>query len=279
MKKFPEKRVAITGAASGLGLALAKHFLTKGWRVALSDIQDEIALQELAKLDVDKNQAFYQHVDVTNTRDIRAWRRKIKTQWSGLDILINNAGVASQGCVEDTSIDDWDWVINTNLLGVVRGCKEFIPLFKEQSSGYIVNISSIAGILHIPEMASYGASKAGVVALSEVLQGELGADNIGVSVVCPGFFQSSLAKTARVSHPKVRQYIENILANAKYSAEDIAIKVVEGIEANGFYIMPYSDYRSIWLLKRLSPSLYLTLTREIGKRMKNRYGRWERLLT
>ncbi|WP_369600621.1 SDR family oxidoreductase [Hahella sp. SMD15-11] len=275
MKRFPQKRVAITGAASGLGLSLARVFAGHGWKVALADVQDdagEAAAQELAR----QTDAFYRHVDVRKTEDIRQWHRDITSRWGGLDILINNAGVATHGAIDLAPEEDWEWVIDINLMGVVRGCKIFVPTFKAQGYGHIINVASMAGLLHSPEMGSYNATKAGVVAVSETLLGELAPYNTGVSVVCPGFFKTNLAKTARSPDEGVQELIEKLFATSRLSADDIAEKVYRGAESRDFYILPHRFYHALWLLKRYVPPAYLAQMKVLGKKVAARRNRLAR---
>ncbi|WP_431687230.1 SDR family oxidoreductase [Hahella sp. NBU794] len=267
MHRFPEKRVAITGAASGLGLATARHFLSRGWRVAFADVQDDTGNAIVASLGLPENRAFYQHVDVIKVRDIQAWRRKIVELWGGLDILVNNAGVAAHGGIGEAPLEDWEWVIDIDLMGVVRGCKEFAPLFKRQRSGQIVNIASMAGLVHAPEMGSYNAAKAGVVALSETLVGELSPFGVGVNVVCPGFFSTGLASTARSPNPKLKETMEKLFAGSKLSAADVAERLYEGVDKQHFYILPHANYRLLWWLKRYAPGVYLRSMKTLGRRL------------
>lgn len=275
MKDLAQKRIAITGAASGLGLAMARHYASQGWNVALADIQEEAGQAALSSLS-GPGEHFFQKVDVSRIRDIQSWRRAIEKRWKGLDLLINNAGVASHGRVDEAPLNDWDWVIDINLMGVVRGCKEFIPLMKQQAGGgHIINIASAAGLLHSPEMASYNATKAGVVAVSETLQGELAGQGVGVSVVCPGFFQTSLAETARTSHPKVKESIEKLLASSKISADDIARIIYDEAEKGKFYILPHFNYRALWWMKRYLPSVYLRSMQNIGRKMSAKRKHWQ----
>lgn len=268
-------RVAITGAASGLGLALARHYAKQGWWVALADIQDEAGEQARAELGRPENEVFYQHVDVTRINDFQAWRKSIEQRWGGLDLLINNAGVATHGAVEDAPLEDWEWVLNINLMGVVRGCRTFIPLFRQQQQGQIVNIASMAGLVHSPEMGSYNASKAGVVAVSETLLGELAPSHVRVSVVCPGFFPTGLAKTARTTHPQVKQAIEKLFQTSRLNADDIAAIIAREAASGTFYILPHFNYRLAWWLKRYVPSAYLRSMQSLGKQIAQRKQRWQ----
>src|SRR6476620_4924855 len=141
------KKVAITGAASGLGRALALHYAGQGWKVALADINDQRGQetqQAVRALGVD---AFYQNVDVRDDASLQKWKEAIVNRWGGLDVIINNAGVAVHGRIDESPLDDWEWIIDINLMGVVRGCRIFTSLFKKQGFGHIVNVASIAGLV------------------------------------------------------------------------------------------------------------------------------------
>ena len=150
-------------------------------------------------------------------------------------------------------MNDWEWIVNINLLGVVRGCKVFTTLMREQGSGHIVNIASLAGLIYPPKMASYCATKAAVVALSETMTLELDPDNIKVSVVCPSFFRTNLAESVRASDPDSQAATQRLVNKAKLGAEEIAGRVFNSIEKGEFYILPHPEGRSIWRLKRLLP--------------------------
>ncbi len=259
MTRFPEKRVAITGAASGLGRAMAVFYAKQGWKVALADIHDqrgEETLELIRKLGGD---CFYTRVDVREDQSLEQWKNAIVKRWGGLDIIINNAGVGSHGSIDEASLDDWDWVIDINLMGVVRGCRIFTNLFKKQGYGHIVNVASIAGLIHSPEMNSYNVTKAGVVALSETMRAELQPAGIQLSVVCPAFFQTNLTENTRSPNPNIKSVINKLFSQSKISADDIAKIVFESVQAGKFYILPHKNFAAIWYLKRYSPSLYFML--------------------
>ena len=110
---------------------------------------------------------------------------------------MNNAGVAAGGLVGEQSLDDWKWIVDINLWGVIHGCHVFAPRFRAQRSGYILNVASAAGFVSLPEMASYNVTKAGVIALSETLCGELSPCGVRVSVTCPSFFKTNLMDVLR----------------------------------------------------------------------------------
>ena len=136
-------------------------------------------------------------LDITSDDDWAAALAVVEEQWGGLDVLVNNAGVAGGGRIDVAGLDEWEWIIEINLLGVVRGCRTFVPMLKRQRSGRIVNVASLAGLVHPAGMASYNAVKAGVVALTETLGHELSPYGVQASVVCPSYFRTNLMDSLR----------------------------------------------------------------------------------
>lgn len=246
------QRVFITGGASGLGRALANCFADAGYAVCIGDVNDDGGAEVLAELQA-KTTAHYLHCDVTREEELQAAASWLREQWGGVDVAINNAGVATAGAITDFSMENWEWVVNINLLGVVRGCKVFAAMMREQGGGHLVNIASLAGLIHPPLMASYNATKAGVVALSETLTVELEPDNIQVSVVCPSFFRTNLAESGRAADAHTEQLTRRLVNKAKEGADEIAERVFTGIQRGDFYILPHPEGRTVWRLKRFLP--------------------------
>jgi NAD(P)-dependent dehydrogenase (short-subunit alcohol dehydrogenase family) len=263
----PQKSVAITGGASGFGKAMALRFAKAGWNVAIADINNERGEETLTKLKALTQNAFYQNVDVRKISDIEQWRDEILKHWGKLDVVINNAGVASHGGIAESPLTDWDWVIDINLMGVVRGCKVFSELFKQQGFGHVVNIASMAGLIHSAEMGSYNASKAAVVALSETMRFELGPYGVGVTVVCPGFFQTNLAESTRSPDAHAQAFMGKMLATSDITADDIADQVFSAVKSNQFMLLPHKSYRHTWYWKRYLPKLYNNKMGKIGAKL------------
>ncbi|MFT3928026.1 MAG: SDR family oxidoreductase [Myxococcales bacterium] len=248
------KRIFITGAASGLGLALAKRYAREGYKVCLGDVNDAAgqSAQEAVRA-AGAAEALYLRCDVTKEEDLQTVANTLSERWGGVDIVVNNAGVAQAGSIDEVSLDDWRWILDINLLGVVRGCKIFTPVFKRQGDGRFINVASMAGLLDMPKMSSYNVSKAAVVSLSETLQNELGHSNIRVSVVCPSFFKTNLADSLRTTDPKLGVLVGKLVSRGKLTAEIVADKVYEGAKNNEFYILPHLDGRALWQAKTLLP--------------------------
>ena len=182
------RRVLVTGGASGLGLALVRALVARGDHVLATDLQAD-------RPDALPEAAAYLPLDVRSDDAWAAALAHVRETWGGLDLLVNNAGVAAGGRIDVATMDEWHWIVDINLLGVVRGCRTFTPLLKEQGNGHIVNTASLAGLVHAPGMAAYNTVKAGVVALSETLSHELAPHGIDVSVVCPSFFRTNLGSS------------------------------------------------------------------------------------
>jgi NAD(P)-dependent dehydrogenase (short-subunit alcohol dehydrogenase family) len=263
------KRIFITGGASGLGLALAQRYARDGWRVAIGDVNDTRGQQAQRQLTAQAAEALYLRCDVTREEDLLAVADQLQTRWGGVDVVVNNAGVAQAGAIEDVPLSDWQWILDINLLGVVRGCKVFTRQFKQQGHGHIVNIASMAGLLHPPNMASYNASKAAVVSLSETLEAELAGSGIGVTLVCPSFFKTNLTESMRTTDPRMLKSMQRLFDRGRLSAEQIADQIHAAQQAGTFYVLPHPEGVKAWRLKRLLPrALYLALLNRRTRKMR-----------
>lgn len=248
------KRVFITGGASGLGRDLAFRFAKDGYKVCIGDIQELRGKDTLLELQAKDAVAHFILCDVTKEADLVAALAWLETNWGGVDVVVNNAGVAVCGSVSETTLENWQWIIDVNLLGVVRGCKVFSTFFKNKGSGHIVNIASMAGLVHPPLMAAYNATKAGVVALSETLAFEMKEFGVSVSVACPSFFKTNLSETMRSADEQSFKIGERLITQAKKNSEEVAATIFNGIQNKEFLIMTHAECHVAWGLKRLLSS-------------------------
>ncbi|MEA3470696.1 MAG: SDR family oxidoreductase [Thermodesulfobacteriota bacterium] len=250
------KNAVITGAASGLGREIAISLAKRGWRILISDINMDGS--EITRGMVEKaggaGETF--ECDVTKLEDVRRMADFAFEKWMRIDLLVNNAGVAAGGFVGDISMEDWHWIMNINFWGMLHGCHEFVPRMKSHGGGHIVNVSSSAGFVSLPEMASYNVTKAAIISLSETLKSELAPHNIGVTVVCPTFFNTNLLKTMRYTDEFQKTFAETAFENERLSAERIAEMTVKAVEKNKFYLIPQVTGKVSWVMKRISPSQY-----------------------
>ncbi|HEV2782424.1 MAG TPA: SDR family oxidoreductase [Actinophytocola sp.] len=243
-------RILITGAGSGLGKAMATRFAGAGWRVLVTDVDTATGAAVAKELETT-----FLPLDVT---DNAAWLAALDwctREWDGLDVLVNNAGVASGGPFERIDLMDWDWIWNINLKGVVRGCRMFVPLFKKQGSGHLVNVASLAGIMNLPAMSSYNVTKAGVISLSETLRHELAPYGIATTVVCPGFVKTNIGERARNVDPAITKLSEKLMESSKVTAEDVADQVFDAVRDKRFLVLTHPDGRKSVRLKRYLPAL------------------------
>lgn len=173
--------------------------------------------------------------------------------------------MASGGFFGELSLEDWDWQIAINLMGVVKGCKAFLPLL-ERSKGKIVNIASMAALMQGPAMSNYNVAKAGVVALSESLLVELALVEVGVHVVCPSFFQTNLLDSFRGPSPEMKHQVGKLLESSPISATDIADYIHAEVAKGSFLILPHEQARMAWRIKQQNPqAIYDEMTAMAGK--------------
>lgn len=262
MSIAPQSRVLITGAASGLGLALVHQLVDRGCRVLGTDVHPETpsSLEGLTGVS-------YRTLDVTQDVDWETARDWVVEQWDGLDYLFNNAGVAAGGRIELTEMDQWQWIVDINLLGVARGCRTFTPMMKAQRGGHIVNTASAAGLIHPPRMSEYNAVKAGVVALSETLFHELKPYDVSVSVVCPTFFKTNLTESMRGKDETAQKSAAKLIDRSKVTADDIAAEVISGVEKGRHIILTDRDGKIAYAAKRFVRPLYYSMMKKASFQM------------
>jgi NAD(P)-dependent dehydrogenase (short-subunit alcohol dehydrogenase family) len=253
-------KVLITGAGSGLGAAMARRYAAAGYSVAVTDIDRARADAVLAGLLSAGARGFSHKLDITLDSDWAAVQQRVEQEWRGLDVLINNAGVAAAGRCEESSMADWEWIVAVDLMGVVRGCHRFLPLFRRQAeqgrSSYIINIASFAGLAAMPGLSAYGTTKAGVVALSEHLLTETVGTGIGVSVVCPAFVRTGLLEDFRSPNPAHRELVERWMDKSGVTADGVADQVFTAMSRKQFLVLTHAQTRWAWWLKRLWPDRY-----------------------
>ena len=252
-------RAVVTGAGGGLGRALVTELGRRGARIVASDRDLESARGALGS--TGSAEAHAVACDVTRLADVERLADEADRLLGGVDLLINNAGVAVGGAVGEVPIANWQWVVGVNLWGPIHGCHVFAPRLRRQKGGHILNVASAAGLVSSPNLGPYNVTKAGVVALSETLRGELAADGVGVSVLCPTFFQTGIADAGRVEgNEDLLAMVRGMMAGAKIQAAEVARRALDGVARNELYILPHPDGRWIWRLKRLAPAAFQALT-------------------
>jgi NAD(P)-dependent dehydrogenase (short-subunit alcohol dehydrogenase family) len=269
MKKSKDynRVMVITGAASGLGKALALAAAKQGFQVAVADVQDQAGKATVDALREHQVNAEYFHCDVSQEDALLKLKDSIIKHFGRVDVVINNAGVGSQGAICDSTEAEWNRQWQINLMGVVRGCQAFVPQLRKSNDAAIVNVASFAAIALAPGMASYNVVKAGVLALSETLRGELHADGIHVAVACPAFFKTNLTDSMHDADEKVKNQINRWMSNSKYTADDVAQMILSAIENKQYMVLCDSATTWQYRVSRWFPNYFFKQKLKLIKRM------------
>ncbi len=247
-------RCVITGAGSGFGRALALELSPRKAHLVLSDI-DMKGVEETARLATAAGAAsvVQARCDVTKVDD---WQALVRACGGApVDLLVNNAGVASSGAVGELSLEDWRWTLDVDLFGVIHGCHAFVPMFRAQGHGHVLNVASSAGFACPPFLGAYNVAKAGVIALSETLATELAGTKVKVTVICPMFFKTNIANSSRATNDHLRKQGQ-LMVDKGRSAESVARAAIADVDKGRLYSVPMIDGRMIWRFKRAAPAAY-----------------------
>src|SRR6267143_3044280 len=268
---------AVTGAASGIGRALALELAARGCDIALAD-RDEAGLQTVAaEINRTHSQKVTVHrVDVGEPQQIAEFAQAATAAHAGLNIVVNNAGVGLLGQFNEIDQAQMDWLMNINFWGVVHATRAFLPHLSRQREAHIVNLSSIFGIVAPPGQTAYAAAKFAVRGFSESLRHELqmAASPVRLSVVHPGGVAANIARNSRdgtgvAANARRAQSIERFDAIAKTTPAAAALRIIPGIENNQPRILIGNDARFMDLLQRFRPATYwAVLARKIEKAAK-----------
>jgi NAD(P)-dependent dehydrogenase (short-subunit alcohol dehydrogenase family) len=272
-RRCPSKRAFVTGAASGLGLALARLLARDGWTIGVLDLDREHLDQAVLVL----QQAGAARVlaypgDVAAEGFVADSIGSFVQAAGGLDLLVNNAGVAVAGAVEATPVEDWQWIVGINLLGVVWGCRAALPVMKRQHGGVIFNIASSAGFAAAPQMSAYNVTKAGVIALSETMVGEVAGSGIQVSCAMPGFFRTHLLDHMHAP-PEENRLAHQLMDNSGHDADEAATAMLGLVAAGDVYVIWPPEYRWAWRLKRWFPHWFLRRVQSFRDAQARKAGR------
>ncbi len=258
MREFKGRTAFVTGAASGIGLGLARSFLDRGMNVMMADVEDAALKAAVHGFSNYGDRVASLRCDVSIAEELHAAAARTFATFGNVHILCNNAGVSPAGQVEEIALSDWDWAIGVNLYGLIHGMRAFLPHMKQHGEpGHIVNTSSMSGLTPKALAGPYGATKFAIVGLSHVLHDELADTNIGVSVLCPGWTRTNMPDNGRnrparfggafdyrtdpVLAERNKRYVEG--SRAGLDPLDLAALVMRAIEENEFYIITQPDRR------------------------------------
>jgi len=256
MKDFKDKVAVITGAASGIGRALADRCVQEGMKAVLADVEAEPLATAEASLKASGATVLAVQTDVSQVRDVEALAQKTMEAFGAVHVLCNNAGVGTEAAVWESTLAEWEWIVGVNLWGVVHGVRVFVPLMLAQDAEcHIVNTASTAGLISGPGLGAYKVTKHGVVTLSETLHHELAerGAKVKVSVLCPGIVNTRIMESARnrpgglpptgPRGPASEERWEALrrLVPAGMPAAQVADAVFEALRKDRFYILTHPE--------------------------------------
>ena len=256
------QRAVVTGAGSGIGRALSRELARRGAHVVCADVDLATATETVRAIEAEGGTAAAVQCDVSDLTEVEDLARAADAAFDGEapDLVVNNAGVGTGGAaIGDLPIEDWQWTLGVNLWGVIHGCHVFTPRLRAAGGGGIINLASSAAFGGAPGMGPYGVSKAGVLALSEILAAENAAHGIRVSAVCPTFVKTGIIDAARVDDRTRRAGAAGMRFTGR-SADRVARQILKGHAAGDLYVLPQAEAKALWSFKRHLPRLYLRMT-------------------
>lgn len=264
------RTAVVSGAAAGIGRAIAVSLARRGCNLALADIDEPGMIGTAELVQQDGVRASRHVIDVADRNAVAQLPEIVAAEHNGVDVLVNNAGVAVGGMFEQVSDEDFEWLFEINFWGVVRMTRAFLPLLRASDDARVVNLSSIFGVVAPPEQTAYSASKFAVRGFSEALRHELEGSRIGVSVVHPGGVATSIAEKARVpagvTEEEIAQRHARYRKLLRLPPAVAGETIVRGLERRQSRILVGSDAKAISLIARLWPvSYWKLLVRKMGQ--------------
>jgi len=258
MERLSGRVAVVTGGANGIGLGLARRFLSEGMKVVIADVNADDLDRATAEL-ASHGEAIGHATDVADPGSVQALADAALDRFGAVHVLCNNAGVGGFQRFGATNLDTWNWILGVDLWGPILGCRTFLPILSAQDEAHIVNTASIAGFSYSPYNAPYNVAKAGVVALSEGLYRELAVEkpHVGVSVLCPGFTDTRIGDDERnapagharrgATDPDLEPFRKTLVDGmaAGQSPDEVAEHVVRAIRTRAMHIFPQPEWMEL----------------------------------
>ena len=254
------RTVLVTGAGSGIGRETALLAARRGADLVICDVDDAGLAEVEASARALGRSVLARQVDVADRDQMRNFAEAVHAERGPVDLLVNNAGVGLAAGFLDTELEDWDWIVPINLMGVVHGCHFFVPKMVERGAGgHVVNLSSMAGFHATPALVAYTATKFAVLGLSEALREELRPHSIGVTAICPGIINTPITRNARArgvgADPKVRERFIALYQRRNYGPDRVARNILKAVERNRAVAPVAAEAWISYAIKRASPRL------------------------
>ena len=274
LKSLGGKTVLVTGAASGIGLETALAFARRGADLIICDLDEGGLASAASRIEALGCQVLTRRVDVSSEEEMRTFADEVHQRVEAVDILMNNAGVAIGGPFLSTSLEDWNWILGINTMGVVHGCHLFIPkMVQRAKGGHVINVSSAAGYSANSVLAAYNATKFSVLGLSEALWEELHPHGIGVTAVCPGLIDTPITRNTRLvgemDKPENREDMVQGYQKRGYLPDRVARNILKAVEKNRLIAPISPEAWGLYYLKRFAPWLLRRLGLMVSKRAAN----------
>jgi NAD(P)-dependent dehydrogenase (short-subunit alcohol dehydrogenase family) len=257
LKNLQGKVAVVTGAGSGIGRELVLACGREGMRVMLADVDERGMAETAALASAQGGEVAQARCDVRKATEVESLAQRTWDTYGGAHLLFSNAGVAVSGPAWTTTLEEWEWVLDVNLMGVVHGIRAFVPrMLAQREACHVVNTASVAGLLSVPGSSVYCVSKHGVVTLSECLLHDLrrARADIGVSVLCPAYVNTGIGDATRNRPPELandnplgepyREKVRHALKSGKLSAADIARVTLEAVKDNRFYVLTHPKIKA-----------------------------------
>jgi len=258
----------VTGAGSGIGRETALLCAARGADLVICDVDDAGLGEVEAAARARGRSVLARHVDVADREAMRAFAHEVEGQIGAVDLLVNNAGVGLAAGFLDTELEDWDWIVSINVLGVVHGCHFFLPPMVARGSGHVVNLSSMAGYFANPALVAYSATKFAVLGLSEALRDELHDTGVSVTAICPGIINTPITRNSRArgaaDDPAARERFIRLYQRRNYGPERVAVNILKAVERDRDVAPVAPEAWAGYGLKRLSPRLTGWVSRKIA---------------